>query len=492
MPKIEIRSMEVWFAVDTDTRTISGIAVPYGVNTNVGDFIERFDKGAFGDSVEGVKLFYGHENPIGLVTKGTDTDNGFEIEARISKTAKGDEVYELLRDGVLNKFSVGFVPVEDRMDEDVTVRTKATLKEVSVVPFPAYDGATICPFERTALQIAGVTAAGNTNNTKGDNNMSEINYASADDVADLRSSVDEIDRRMSVIGNDSNDNAGPQFRSGGDFLKALRDGDSAAQNEIRAFTGANGGTLSDSHTSNDWKGVLLNIVNGGRPVLDSVESPLGDHGMNVEYAKVSTLTGDVAVQAAEADLLAYMEVGITTASAPVKTYGGYSELSRQAIERSDVSYLRQRSSLSGSVLRKGNQRSRCYRAGAATPQTGTAFGLGAANAASFLGAVVDGVQKINDNGLGAQADFILVSVDVYQKLANLVDTNGRPLFNINGDGANAFGNINVRGIAGALAGLPVVVNAALPVRTMYVASSTAVTTWENGRRTYPSTGRKHP
>ena len=473
MTNIEVRHFEVR-AVDTETRTISGLAVPYGQVTNVGDYKESFDRGAFGD-IDNVKLFYGHDTPIGLVTKGEDLEDGFHIEARISNTPKGDEIYTLLKDGVLNKFSVGFVPVEDRMDEDVVVRTKATLKEVSVVAFPAYEGASVLAVREDSTKDSDGTAAENIK-VKGDiNDMSENTFASANDVAELRTTVDEMERRMATLGTDANDNAAPQFRSGGDFIKALADGDAAAQNEIRAYTGA---VLADSHTSNDWKATLLNIVDKGRPVLNLFSrGPLGSQGNSVEYPKVSALTGDVAKQAAEGDNLAYLEVGITTATAPVETYGGYSELSRQAIERSDVSYLDAVLRFqAASYAKVTNAKVRSVMVGA-TAQTGTSFTLASATAADFLGAVVDGVAKIDANGQGAQADFILVSGDVYAKMTGVASTGFA--FDANNSNGQTIGSVNVRGIAGSLAGVPIVVDAGLAAKSFYVASSTAVTTWEN-------------
>lgn len=473
--ELEVRSFEVR-AVNEETRTISGMAVPYGQVTSVGDFKEKFERGAFGD-IENVKLMYGHSDaPIGLVTKGDDTEDGFLIEARISDTARGNEIYTLLKDGVLNRFSVGFVPVEDSTDDDgVVIRTKATLKEVSVVPFPAYDGAQI-------LAVRDDSSNDENTNERGhiENNMTTENtFATVADLTDVRDAVDEMERRLAA-GIESNTDAAPQFRSAGEFIKALADGDDAAKNEVRAFIGANGGTLSDSVVRNDWKATLLNIVNGGRPVMNLFSrGPLGPEGMTVEYPRISALTGDVAQQANEADNLAYLEVAVTTATAPVRTYGGYSELSRQVIERSSVSHLDAVLRFQAASYAKVTNAAVLATLTGATPQTGTSFGLGAATASSFLSAVLDGVQKINDNGQGAQADAVLVSTDVYSKLANLVDSAGRPLFDINGDGSNTFGNVNVRGIAGSLAGLPVVVVPGLAVRTMYIASSTAVTAWEN-------------
>lgn len=464
-------------SVDTETRTISGIAAPYNQKIDAGDYFEMFAPGAFGE-VKDVRLYTEHDHldrraPIGRVIKGEDTDDGFQIEARISDTPKGNEIYQLVKDGVLNKFSVGFVPVEDRMEDDNTVvRAKVELREVSVVAWPAYSSAKILAV-RSAADTSTVRDDSETNNTeKGDIDMSnEIEFASVADLNDVR---DEMDRRIAMLGDTKTDNA-PVYRSGGDFLKALADGDDKARQEVRAYTGA---TSADSHVGNDWKANLLNIVDKGRPVVNLFSrGPLGASGNTVEYPFVATTTGDVTSQANEGDDLAYLEVTIDTATAAVKTFGGYSELSRQAIERSDVSYLDTVLKYQAASYAKVTNNYVRSVMTAATPQTGTSFTLATATAADFLGAVVDGVAKIDANGDGAQADFILVSADVYAAMIQ-VDANATA-FDFNGSNGQTLGSANVRGISGSLVGLPIVVDAGLAAKTFYVASSVAVTSWEN-------------
>lgn len=460
---MEKRSYEIR-EVKQDERTVVGLAVPYNSDGQAGSYVERFESGAI-DSIDGVKLFYNHAEPIGKVVRGTETKDGYEIEAVISKTTRGDEAWTLVRDGVIDKFSVGFVPVDERTEDGVVVRTKVNLKEVSLVPFPAYEGAQLSEFRSES------------NQTKEDSQESQTMEVTTYDDSEIRSGLETLEREFAVLkANGGNEAPSTQFRSAGEFIKALADNDENARNEVRAYTGA---VLADSHTSNDWKNDLLVIVDKGRPVLNLFSrGALGSQGNSVEYPKVSATTGDVAVQAAEGDNLSYLEVGITTATAPVKTYGGYSELSRQAIERSDVSYLDTVLKFQAASYAKVTNAAVRSALVAATPQTGTSFTLSSATASSFIGAAVDGIQKIEDNGLGANAEFILVSVDVYQKLATLVDGSNRPVFNINGDGSNTVGNINVRGIAGSLAGIPVIVDAGLSAKTFYVASSDAVMTWE--------------
>jgi len=71
--------------VDTDQRTITGIAVPYGQEIAIANnTFERFAPGAI-QSIEDVKLFWNHEEPIGKVIDGRETDEGFEITAYIQK-----------------------------------------------------------------------------------------------------------------------------------------------------------------------------------------------------------------------------------------------------------------------------------------------------------------------------------------------------------------------------------------------------------------------
>jgi hypothetical protein len=464
MTQVITRSVEVR-SVDLEERTITGLAVPYGqvVDIPAEGIKESFVRGVFEGSTD-VKLFNEHREIIGRVISGDDTDQGYEITAKVSNTRAGNDVYELLKDEALKNFSVGFIPVEDRDEDGVVVRAKALLKEVSVVAFPAYSGAQISQV-RTGEEI----------NQKEDTNMSDEIKEVLNRVANLESANEELERRIAVAG-EAPAKGEVQFRNGGDFLKALAKGDDSAKAVVR-YTGA---TSADSHTGNDWKAGLLRIVNNGRPVLNLFsKGPLGPTGNTIEYPKVSATTGDVAVQVAEGDDLAYLEVAITTATAPVKTYGGYSQLTRQAIERSDVPYLAKVLEFQAASYAKVTNAAVRTAVTGATPQTGTSFTLATAKGADFLNAVIDGIAKLEDNGVGAVAEFILVSRDVYARLGALADSTDRPLFNITGDGTNTPGSLNVRGLAGSLAGLPVIVDAGLAAKTMYVASSEAVTSWEN-------------
>lgn len=146
---LEVRS-------DGDGRTIQGIVVPYGQTAKVSDggptYQERFQRGAFRKYLADkpvdrfpLRLLSQHDahKPLGRATELRETDGGLWGAFRVSDTAYGRDQLELVRDGVLGAFSVGFVPMQAKRDGDITVRTEVSLREVSLVTFPAYEGAIV-------------------------------------------------------------------------------------------------------------------------------------------------------------------------------------------------------------------------------------------------------------------------------------------------------------------------------------------------------------
>jgi len=85
---------------------------------------------------------HNYDRPIGRATALKATENGLEMEAKISKASK--DVAELVKDGVLGAFSVGFrVKDADYLEETDGLRIKdAELFEVSVVSVPCNQTAT--------------------------------------------------------------------------------------------------------------------------------------------------------------------------------------------------------------------------------------------------------------------------------------------------------------------------------------------------------------
>ena len=132
-----------------DGRTLQGLVVPYGVDTRIGGYLERFAPGAFADAeVEQVPLLAAHAHadlPIGKAIELVEEARGLVGTFLVADSVKGQEVLALARDGVPLGLSDGFVPTEDRWNAERThvVRVRARLAEVSVVGVPAYAGARV-------------------------------------------------------------------------------------------------------------------------------------------------------------------------------------------------------------------------------------------------------------------------------------------------------------------------------------------------------------
>ena len=130
----------------TQTRTITGIAVPYNVTANASGTEVMFMRGSLPVEGKAPKLYMQHnaEQAIGLVTERTDDEENMYFSAKVSATALGDEALVLAADGVLDSVSVGVNPTKFSYNEDgVMVVEAAQWLELSLVPQPAFAEAVI-------------------------------------------------------------------------------------------------------------------------------------------------------------------------------------------------------------------------------------------------------------------------------------------------------------------------------------------------------------
>lgn len=150
-----------------DGRTIVGIVVPYNHEQQITRSLrEVFLPGAFSAvtrAAHRVKLLVGHDAnqlPQGRATLLREEAAGLYGEFRVSKTQRGDELLELVADGAVDQFSVGFQPLQDRKRADgVIERVRAHLAEVSLVTFGAYGMAAAVAGIREQSQTPNLDAA---------------------------------------------------------------------------------------------------------------------------------------------------------------------------------------------------------------------------------------------------------------------------------------------------------------------------------------------
>ena len=129
----------------SETLTIKGYANTVSKD-RTGDVIvkEAWTKGGMDDYLKNpiILAFHDYSRPVGTTVDYNVTDKGLEIVAEISKAA--GEVYNLIKDGVLKTFSVGFSIKDADYEKDVdTFFIKdLSLYEISVVSVPANQDST--------------------------------------------------------------------------------------------------------------------------------------------------------------------------------------------------------------------------------------------------------------------------------------------------------------------------------------------------------------
>lgn len=208
--------------------------------------------------------------------------------------------------------------------------------------------------------------------------------------------------------------------------------------------------------------------------------------MTVSYPIFASKVGDVAKQVNESDDLSYIELVVSTGSAPVDTYGAYSQITRQVIDRQDPAYINkvldvQRNSyakVTNSAVR-GLLTNTPGAYNVATPLPALAS---QGDAKPWIDSALDGMQKIAVNSQGLTADAWIMGFDNYRKMVGVYDTNKRPVFAVNGDGSNTIGSADLRNFGATVAGLPVLVDFGLTGTDSFIVSRESLTVLEDGAK----------
>lgn len=451
---------------------------------SVTTYVEEFAPGSIMMPAEGVHLRDDHGANVGLLTRSEIDDEGWKVELQIEKTAAGAKVRDEIKSGKKHSFSIG-------MSENVLVtnfdairnvyrRTKALVKEISVTSSPQHFDTGVAYVRSNPIKEKNIMSDDAKTPTPPapqpapapapeptENLITRSDFEDA--IRDLRGELKDqlLTRSTPEI----------DHRSPGEFFQALASGDkntitryenllkrsnadllAAAENlKTRAFPTE--GVLANSISLDTWVGDLTRLIDEPA-ILKNVFSTgtLPDKGMTIEYGQLVTDATVIDEQEAEGDNLDYGYVDIEIATAPVKTYGGYSRLSRQVIERSSISYLD--TVLRAQALRAGKRlniviRNAFTTAYAAQVTAGNKVTItDETDYANVTDALVDGVDLLLDQGLGA--DTLVVDKATFKALKNMVADDGRPTMLLDGAGVNNVGAINLAGLSGRLAGISVV------------------------------------
>lgn len=138
---------------DLAERIVEGIVVPYDETTYLtfDPRGERFLPGSLTRTLkergDRIKLFrsHDHDTAVGKALQWKAAhEGGCWAQFRIAATPAGDDVLLEVREGMLDAFSVGFMPKREKQGDDGAREIiEAQLHEVSLCPIGAYDGARV-------------------------------------------------------------------------------------------------------------------------------------------------------------------------------------------------------------------------------------------------------------------------------------------------------------------------------------------------------------
>ena len=480
----------------TQTRTITGIAVPYNVTANASGTEVMFLRGSLPVEGKAPKLYMQHDasQAIGLVTERDDDEENMYFAAKVSATALGDEALILAADGVLDSVSVGVNPTKFTYnDAGVMVVEAADWLELSLVPQPAFAEAVITKVAAsidTNPEDLCNTEAGEENTEPQppeelemtEQNAPEVIEASAPKLfAQAKRQFDlptagEYMAAMHI--------GGETFRN---VAAAARDYALSKQTALQAAAG-------DVLTS-DTPGLLpvpvlgpvFDDLNYIRPVVAAVGArAMPDGGQSKTWIR-PTWTTHTSVGTQSSELSAATAVTPVIASNVVTktTLAGQVTLSQQDIDFTSPSSLQIiLQDLAGQyMLQSDNIAADAIAAGASA--SGSTWTVTANDPSTLIAALYDAATDIL-TATNFLPDHIFVSPDVWQKLGSQLDGDKRPIFPYAGAaglmGVNGLGTANIT-VANTFNpfGLNLVADRNFAAGSLFVAKGAAIEFYEQVR-----------
>ena len=306
-----------------------GRAVPYGVDTQIGNVRESFAANAFPvESVVGKPLAYRHGEPIGVITAAENKPDGLYIDFNIANTVQGRDAATLIRTGSAKGLSVGFSPSKSVWNRAKTTvqHLAANLAEVSITHMPAYATAGVSAIREEEMSVETVEVEAAPAVT------ADIEAREA--IASVREQLAAVEARSFT-----SEPVHPlaQYRDFGAYSKAVLAGEVESRALVDQVTDNNPGVMPPN-----WMLQVQGIIDLGRRVITGVGGPMsaGTAGMDINWPYFDgSLTSLVEAQANEKDEVNSVAINLEKGTATLDTYAAGSDISYQLLQRSSPSYL---------------------------------------------------------------------------------------------------------------------------------------------------------
>lgn len=457
----------------TPTRTITGIAVPYGVAATVSDGTEViFERGSLPVDGKAPRLYLNHsaESAIGIVTARYDDEEGMMFTAKISKTAAGDEALQLALDGVLDSVSVGVNPTKTRANDDGSITVLAAdWIELSMVPVPAFAGAVITDIAASIHHEPEETDNNEIQEpTEETEPMSEVTVPAVEATIPTAAIPAQAKREFKLP------NAGEfmaAYHIGGDTFhnmnKAVAEYTASKRTVFEAAAGDVLTTDTPGLLPVPVLGPLVQDLNFLRPVVEAVGArAYPDNGQQKTFIRPTITTHTSVASQSELSAASATTMVIASNSVSKTTLAGQVTLSVQDIDFTSPAAMQLiLNDLMGEYMIASDNLAADNMLAAATSS-----GVWDGTVADLLKSVYDAASDISSNRNWLPT-HMFVSVDVWAQLGQLADTTGRQIFPLiaNGlSGYNAAGSQSATSWNGNPLGLQLVVDSNFAAKTMII------------------------
>ena len=470
-------------------RTISGIAVPYGVDATVSDGTTvRVLEGALPVDGKAPRLFMNHDatSAIGLVVSRESTSAGMLFTAKISDTVQGNEAMTLMKDGVLDSVSIGITPTSFAYDENGVMEIKAALwTELSVVAVPAFAGAQIIEIAASIPQDEPEISTIETEPTQETETMSETTPVEAVEATIPTAPIFASTKRE------------PRLPAVGEWVSAMHKGGEIAASAQRVFADYRAYHKSplefaagDNVLSNDSGIVPVSIlgpvfadINYIAPVLNALGTrAMPNAGAGATFIRPTWTTHPTAAQQST-ELTAVSATTAVIASNTVTkvTFAGQATLSYQVIDFTDPAAMQIIvQDLAGQYLVAIDNYAADNLLTAAT-----SAGVWDLSVTDLMKSIYDAA-VVSSQATNMLPTHIFVDPATWALMGQLVDTTGRPIFPA--IGAPGLNGMNTLGAGSAASwsgmnplGLEIVVDNNFAAKTMVIMNKNAFEVYRQDR-----------
>jgi HK97 family phage prohead protease len=475
------------------SRTVSGVAVPYGVAATVSDGTKViFEAGSLPTDGKAPKLYVNHdsEQAVGIVTERVETSEGMMFSARFSKTSRADEALQLSLDGVIDSVSVGVNPTKFKIKDDGTMVVQAAdWLEISLVTGrPAFSGAVIT--DVAASEPESIPQV----ETEITNIQLEVPEQEKETMS-VETPIEAAIPTSPVVFAESK----REFRmpSAGEYLAAMHIGGDTFRKVNAAFHDAARKNQSaieavSQDLTSDTPGLLPVPVLGPlfqnvnlqyRPVVNAFGTRAMPQGSGISFTRPSITTPTASgVQSTQGTAVSSQTMVLAANSVSRQTVAGSIQIAQQTMDFTDPAAMNIiLNDLAGQYLKQTDNIAADYLV-AQKQASGFTWTVTAGDASSLMTAIYGCAENISTT-TNLFPTHMVVSPNVWAKLGSQLDNSKRPLFPAIGApgliGQNTLGAGNATSWSGMNPlGLELVVDGNLASNTMLIVHGPAIELYE--------------